>query len=56
MRADHQNTTQEAYLDEFFRGRLRSLQPVDELVEQVVQKLEAAGQLDDTYIFYTCES
>ena len=51
-----QNSTQEAYLDEFFRGRLRSLQPVDELVQDVVRKLEAAGQLDNTYIFYTCTS
>lgn len=47
------NATQEAYLDEFFRGRLRALQPVDELVEDVVKKLEEAGELDNTYIFYT---
>lgn len=49
-----QNATQEAYLDEFYRGRLRALQPVDELVEDVVNQLQAAGQLDNTYIFYTC--
>lgn len=48
------NSTQEAYLDEFYRGRLRVLQAVDELVEQVVQRLTKAGQLDNTYIFYTC--
>jgi N-acetylglucosamine-6-sulfatase len=40
-------------LDDFFQGRLRSLQAVDEIVDQVVAKLEAAGQLDNTYIFYT---
>jgi arylsulfatase A-like enzyme len=50
------NATQEAYLDEFYRGRIRTLQAVDELVDAVVQKLKAAGQLDNTYIFYTCES
>lgn len=49
------NATQEAYLDEFYRGRLRTLQAVDEMVEQVVEKLRDAGQLDNTYIFYTCE-
>lgn len=52
--ADIQNDTQVEYLDEFHRGRLRSLQAVDELVEEVVRKLEAAGELDNTYIFYTC--
>lgn len=51
-----QNATQEAYLDEFYRGRLRSLQPVDELVEELVKKLEKAGQLDNTYIIYTADN
>lgn len=50
------NETQVAYLDEFYRARLRSLQPVDELVEEVVQRLEEAGQLDNTYIFYTSDN
>ncbi|WVQ83467.1 hypothetical protein IAT38_005608 [Cryptococcus sp. DSM 104549] len=50
------NSTQEAYLDEFFRGRLRSLQAVDELVEELVKKLEDAGELDNTYIFYTADN
>ncbi|KLT43770.1 putative arylsulfatase precursor [Cutaneotrichosporon oleaginosum] len=46
--------TQEAYLDEFHRGRLRALAAVDEMVGAVVQRLERAGALDNTYIFYTC--
>jgi membrane-anchored protein YejM (alkaline phosphatase superfamily) len=50
------NATQEAYIDEFYRGRLRTLQAVDEMVEVVVETLAAAGKLDNTYIFYTCES
>lgn len=50
------NDTQVAYLDEFYRARLRSLQPVDELVEDIVKKLDAAGQLDNTYIFYTSDN
>lgn len=50
------NATVEAYLDEFYRGRLRSLQAIDELVEQVVAKLDQAGQLDNTYIVYTSDN
>lgn len=46
----------EAYWDEFYRGRLRALQAVDELVEEVVNRLEELGQLDNAYIFYTCQS
>ncbi|KAM0747253.1 arylsulfatase precursor [Meredithblackwellia eburnea MCA 4105] len=50
------NATNEAYLDEFYRGRLRALQAVDELVEKVVERLREAGKLDDTYIFYTADN
>ncbi|TXT08809.1 hypothetical protein VHUM_02937 [Vanrija humicola] len=50
------NTTQEYYLDEFYRGRLRALQAVDELVERVVEKVEKAGKLDNTYIIYTADN
>lgn len=50
------NATHEAYLDDFFRARLRTLQPVDELVRDIVQRLDAAGQLDNTYIFYTSDN
>ncbi|KAK6814360.1 hypothetical protein RU639_009474 [Aspergillus parasiticus] len=42
--------------DEFYRARLRALQGVDEIVEQVVQRLEDAGVLDNTYIFYTSDN
>ncbi|KAF2772745.1 Arylsulphatase [Teratosphaeria nubilosa] len=44
------------YLDHFYRQRLRALQGVDELVEQVVQQLEKAGVLDDTYIIYSSDN
>ncbi|WVQ83413.1 hypothetical protein IAT38_005554 [Cryptococcus sp. DSM 104549] len=50
------NSTHEAYLDDFFRGRLRALQAVDELVEDLVERLEKAGELDNTYIFYTADN
>lgn len=29
------------------------MQAVDELVEDIVDRLEKAGELDNTYIFYT---
>ena len=38
------------------RRRLQCLQSVDDLVETVVQALEATGQLDNTYIVYTSDN
>jgi arylsulfatase A-like enzyme len=45
-----------AYNDHFFRQRLRALQAVDELVEGVVQRLEARGVLDNTIIIYSADN
>lgn len=42
--------------DHFYRERLRALQSVDELVDGIVSKLEEAGVIDDTYIFYTTDN
>jgi arylsulfatase A-like enzyme len=50
------NSTHVEYLDEFYRGRVRALQSVDELVGQVMDRLEAAGVMDNTYIFYTADN
>ncbi|EGP88164.1 uncharacterized protein MYCGRDRAFT_40096 [Zymoseptoria tritici IPO323] len=50
------NDTVIEYYDEFQRARLRSLQAVDEMVEQLVQRLDAKGLLDNTYIFYTTDN
>lgn len=44
------------YNDDFYRARLQALQAVDELVEGVVTRLEQAGILDNTYIFYTTDN
>jgi arylsulfatase A-like enzyme len=44
------------YLDHFYRQRLRALQGVDELVEQIVTQLKSAGVLDDTYIIYSSDN
>lgn len=50
------NDTVVTYNDEFQRDRLRALQAVDELVEGLVQRLEAKGLLDNTYIIYTTDN
>ncbi|KAF4996210.1 hypothetical protein FDECE_12552 [Fusarium decemcellulare] len=44
------------YLDHFYRQRLRAIQGVDELVEQVVSQLAEAHVLDDTYIIFTSDN
>ena len=43
-------------LENEFRKRLRSLQSVDEMVEKIVQSLQAANQLENTYIFFTSDN
>lgn len=43
-------------LQEKYRLRIQSLQAVDDLVESIVSKLEAAGQLNNTYIFFASDN
>ncbi|KXJ91234.1 alkaline-phosphatase-like protein [Microdochium bolleyi] len=50
------NDSSVAYLDHFYRQRLRSLQSVDELVESIVHKLQVTGALEDTYIIYSSDN
>lgn len=50
------NSTILAYNDHYQRQRLRALQAVDEMLAQLVDKLEAAGELENTYIFYTTDN
>ena len=45
-----------AWYDHFYRQRLRALQSVDELVDEVVSRLEGLGILDSTYIVYTSDN
>ncbi len=42
--------------DEFYRNRLRALQAVDEIVDEVVVRLTDHGVLDHTYIFYSSDN
>ncbi|KAI9374312.1 alkaline-phosphatase-like protein [Aspergillus egyptiacus] len=51
-----QNESTIEYHDHFYRQRLRALQGVDELVDSIVTRLEASGQLDNTYIIYTSDN
>lgn len=44
------------YNDEFYRGRLQSLQAVDEMVDGLFERLEHHGILDNTYVFYTSDN
>ncbi|KAJ4420822.1 hypothetical protein N0V82_004117 [Gnomoniopsis sp. IMI 355080] len=50
------NASSVAYLDHYYRQRLRALQAVDELVEKLVVQLDEAGILDDTYIIYSSDN
>lgn len=50
------NDTVIEYNDEYQRLRLRSLMSVDEMVGDVVRRLEAEGVLDNTYIIYTTDN
>ncbi|TSK13215.1 N-acetylglucosamine-6-sulfatase [Bagarius yarrelli] len=44
------------FLDDAYKNRWRTLLSVDDLVEKVVKKLEARGELENTYIFFTSDN
>lgn len=50
------NDTVLAYNDEYQRLRLRSLMAVDEMVGDVVRRLDDAGVLDNTFVIYTTDN
>ncbi|KAE8393141.1 alkaline-phosphatase-like protein [Aspergillus alliaceus] len=56
--ADLPALTQEEidYIDEFQRSRLRALQAVDEMIGELVEKLDKAGVLGNTYIFFSTDN
>ena len=43
-------------IDSYYRQRLESMLAVDESVASLVQELETAGELDDTYVFFTSDN
>ncbi|KFA52313.1 hypothetical protein S40293_00644 [Stachybotrys chartarum IBT 40293] len=50
------NDTIIQYNDEFQRLRMRSLLSVDEMVGDIVRRLEREGVVDDTYIIYSSDN
>jgi len=50
------NPRQRLQMDLLYRKRLQSLLAVQELVEQLLKTLRTAGQLDDTYVFFTSDN
>lgn len=44
------------YIDKFQRCRLRALQAVDEMVDRIITRLDDAGVLDNTYIFFSTDN
>jgi arylsulfatase A-like enzyme len=55
-RLPKQNQTNVDYNDVWHRNRLRALQAVDEMVDSLVKRLDDAGILDNTYIFYSSDN
>ncbi len=43
-------------IDDYYRQRLESMLAVDEMVGALVEELEAAGELENTYIFFTSDN
>ena len=43
-------------IDDYYRQRLESMLAVDEMVGSLVDELEAAGELENTYIFFTSDN
>ena len=50
------NQTVIDYNDDFQRHRLRALQSVDLIVQNLTKTIDAAGALDNTYIIYTTDN
>lgn len=50
------NQTVVDYIDQFQRCRLRALQAVDDLIGNLVERLETAGELNNTYIFFSTDN
>ncbi|SMY28856.1 unnamed protein product [Zymoseptoria tritici ST99CH_1A5] len=55
-RLPQQNQTNIDFNDHFYRSRLRALQSVDEMIDELFTRLEEAGVLDETYIFFSTDN
>ncbi|KAK1594236.1 sulfatase [Colletotrichum navitas] len=50
------NATEVAYGDYYYRRRLQTLQSVDEMVDAIIDRLDQAGILDNTYFIFTSDN
>lgn len=50
------NATNLLVADEWYRARIQCLQGLDEIIEDVVAKLEETGAIDNTYLIYTSDN
>jgi len=48
--------TLKAYLVKMHQSRLRGMKTFDDMIGDVFKKLEATGQLDNTYVFFTSDN
>ncbi|CZT23448.1 related to ARS-1 arylsulfatase [Ramularia collo-cygni] len=55
-RLPHQNSSNLEYNDNFYRKRLQSLQSVDEIIPELIERLEKSGILNETYIIYSTDN
>lgn len=55
-RLQRQNDSNIAFNDHFYRQRLRSLQAVDEIIDELFRRLADARVLDDTYVFFSTDN
>lgn len=51
-----QNQSNVEYNDEWYRSRLRTLQAVDEMIDGVVKRLEEAGVMENTFLFFSTDN
>ena len=54
--ARHITEEETSDIDDYYRQRLESMLAVDEMVGSLVDELEAAGELENTYIFFTSDN
>ncbi|EME40308.1 hypothetical protein DOTSEDRAFT_66113 [Dothistroma septosporum NZE10] len=55
-RLPRQNRTNIEANDHFYRSRLRALQSVDEIFDDLTKRLDDAGILEETYIFFSTDN
>jgi len=54
--AGHISDEEASDIDDYYRQRLESMLAVDEMVASLIQELEAAGELEETFIFFTSDN